>query len=92
MAPNKVTAKTSGGEEPGPKKVRPKKALPEEAVSNGPTAVAKAESGPKSGKKVRRDKDAPFNAETAQVLRDVDAGKNLVHYPSLEAMFEDLGI
>ncbi len=92
MATNKARAKTSGGEEPAPNKVRPKKAVPEEAVSNGPTSVAKVESGPKSGKKVPHNKDAPFNAETAQVLRDADAGKNLVHYPSLEAMFEDLGI
>ena len=88
MATNKVTAKTPGGEKRAPKKVSPKKT---ERKLNGP-AVAKAESGPKAGKKAPRKTDAPFNAETAQVLRDADAGKNLVHYPSLEAMFEDLGI
>ena len=92
MATNKVTAKASRGEKPAPKKVPPEKATPEEAVANGPTAVAKAESKSKAGKKAPREKDAPFNAETAQVLRDADAGKNLIHYPSLEAMFEDLGI
>lgn len=31
-------------------------------------------------------------AETAKTLRDADAGKNLVHYSSLDAMFEDLAI
>jgi hypothetical protein len=92
MATNKVTAKTPGGERRAPKKVSPKKAEPEEVVSNGPAAVPKAESGSKAGKKAPRKKAAPFNEETAQVLRDADAGKNLVHYPSLEAMFEDLGI
>ena len=92
MATNKGTAKTSGCEKPTSKKVRPKKATPEEAVANGPTAVAKAKPELKAGNKAPRNKDAPFNAETAQVLRDADAGKNLLHYPSLEAMFEDLGI
>ena len=86
------TPKKSPGEPPAPKKVRPKTAQTEETVSNGPAAVAKAESQSKAGKKAPRNKDAPFNAETAQVLRDADAGKNLLHYPSLEAMFEDLGI
>ena len=88
----KLTPKTSGSKTPTPKKVSPKKARPAKAVSNGPAAVAKAESTAKAGKKAPRKKDTPFNAETAQVLRDADAGKNLVHYPSLEAMFEDLGI
>jgi hypothetical protein len=37
-------------------------------------------------------KGTTVTAETAQVLRDAEAGKNLLHYPSLEAMFEDLGI
>ncbi|MGP0069880.1 MAG: hypothetical protein ACLQGP_40545 [Isosphaeraceae bacterium] len=92
MATNKVTTKTSGGEKPAAKKVRPKKPTPEEAVPNGPAAVAKAASGLKAGKKAPRNQDAPFNAETAQVLRDADAGKNLLHYPSLEAMFDDMGI
>jgi hypothetical protein len=40
----------------------------------------------------RSRKGATVNAETAKVLRDAEAGKNLLHYPSLEAMFEDLGI
>ena len=92
MATNKVTPKTSGVKTPKPKKVSPTKAEPEEAASNGPAGVAEPESGPGAGKKAPRKKGAPFNAETAQVLRDADAGKNLLDYPSLEAMFEDLGI
>src|SRR5437870_2678423 len=85
----KLTPKESGGKTPAPQKVPPKKTTPDEAVSNGPAATAKAQPTPKAGKKAPRKKDAPFNAETAQVLRDAEAGKNLLHYPSLEAMFED---
>jgi hypothetical protein len=92
MATNKVTPKTPGDKMSRPKKVSPKTAATEQVASNGATAVAKAESDSKAGKKTRRNQDVPFNAETAQVLRDADAGKNLLHYPSLEAMFEDLGI
>jgi hypothetical protein len=32
------------------------------------------------------------NAKTAKVLRDADAGKNLLNYDSLEDMFKDLGM
>jgi hypothetical protein len=92
MATNKATPKTSGGEKRAPEKISLKKAKPGEPVSSGPAAVAQAETGLKAGKKSPRKKAAPFNEETAQVLRDADAGKNLLHYPSLEAMFEDLGI
>jgi hypothetical protein len=85
------TPRKSGDKAPAPKKVRPKKAQTKGAVPNGPAAFEKAKSLPKPGKKAPRPRDAPFNAETAQVLRDADAGKNLLSYPSLEAMFEDLG-
>jgi hypothetical protein len=34
----------------------------------------------------------PYNEETMQVLRDADEGKNLLRYPSEDAMYEDLGI
>jgi hypothetical protein len=34
----------------------------------------------------------PFNEETLQVLRDADEGKNLLRYPTAEAMYEDLGM
>jgi hypothetical protein len=32
------------------------------------------------------------NDETAEVLREAQDGKNLLHYESLEEMFKDLGI
>ena len=32
------------------------------------------------------------NDETAQVLREIEEGKNLIHYDSFEDMYEDLGI
>ena len=92
MAENKVTSGRSKSQAHAAEKVSPKKVKPEKTVSNGPGPAAKAKSQPKAGKKSPRNKDAPFNAETAQVLRDADAGKNLLEYPSLEAMFEDLGI
>jgi hypothetical protein len=34
----------------------------------------------------------PFDEETLQVLRDADEGRNLLRYPSPEAMYEDLGM
>jgi hypothetical protein len=33
-----------------------------------------------------------FNAETAQVLRDADAGRNLTHYVDEDDLFRKLGI
>jgi hypothetical protein len=36
--------------------------------------------------------EPPFNEETLKVLRDADEGKNLLRYPSAEAMYEDLGM
>lgn len=44
------------------------------------------------GPDLRSRKTTSVSPETAQVLRDAEAGKNLLHYPSLEIMFEDLGI
>jgi hypothetical protein len=37
-------------------------------------------------------RETVFNAETTRVLRDAEAGKNLIHYATLDEMFEDLGI
>ena len=48
-------------------------------------------SAPKTSK-VLPSKKRAFNAETVQVLRDAECGKNLIHYASLEEMFQDLGI
>ena len=41
---------------------------------------------------VQPSKKDVVNTETARVLRDADAGKNLLDYASLEDMFEDLGM
>jgi hypothetical protein len=91
MATNS-TPKESGGKKPVSKRVPRKKAAPERSVSDGRVASAKAPSAPKVKKPRPSRKGTTFNAETAEVLRDAEAGKNLLHYPSLEAMFEDLGL
>jgi hypothetical protein len=88
----KSTTKKSGGEKPAPKKVPSKKATPERDGSDRHTASAKARPAPKAKKAPPSQKDTTFNEETAQVLRDAEAGKNLLHYPSVEAMYEDLGL
>jgi hypothetical protein len=48
--------------------------------------AAKPETEPAASEK------PPFNEETLQVLRDADEGKNLLRYPSAEAMYEELGM
>jgi hypothetical protein len=90
----KLTTKKSEGEKPAAKKVPPKKARPERDGADQHTTSAKARPAPKAKKTPppKKGKGTTFNAETAQVLRDAEAGKNLLDYPSLEAMFEDLGI
>ena len=83
----KLVPKKSGGETPASKKAPVKKATP-----NGLAASAGAKPATKAKKAPRSRKGTVVNEETAKVLRDAEAGKNLLHYPSLEAMFEDLGI
>ena len=83
-----MTPKKSGGEKPAAKKAPPGK----KATANGPAAPVEARPEPEAKKGPRSRKGTTVNAETAEVLRDAEAGKNLLHYPSLEAMFEDLGI
>jgi hypothetical protein len=83
----KLTPKKPGGEKPAAKKAPAKK-----AAANGPAVSAQPKPATKAKKAPRPRKGTTVNAETAQVLRDAEAGKNLLHYPSLEAMFEDLGI
>ena len=82
----KLTTKKPGGEKPAAKKVARRIRRRRTARRRPP--------GPSPHRRPRRHpiRKAHFNAETAQVLRDADAGKNLLHYPSLEAMFDDLGI
>lgn len=79
MATRSRTGKT-GDEKPAIGKVPGKK------------ASAGARPATEAGQPARSRKGTTVNAETAEVLRDAEAGKNLLHYPSLEAMFEDLGI
>ena len=45
---------------------------------------------------IARNRVLPFpvrvpNAVTRKALRDADEGKNLTHYPDLDAMFKDMG-
>jgi hypothetical protein len=89
----RLVPKNSGDEKPAAKKASPKqKATPEKSAANGPAAPGKAKPANKAKAPSRSRKGTTVNAETAKVLRDAEAGKNLLHYPSLEAMFEDLGI
>jgi hypothetical protein len=83
----KLTPKKPGGEKPAAKKAPAKK-----AAVNGPAASAGAKPATEAKKAPRSRKGTVVNEETAKVLRDAEAGKNLLHYPSLEAMFEDLDI
>jgi hypothetical protein len=55
-------------------------------VKKSARRAAKPETEPGASEK------PPFNEETLQVLRDADEGKNLLRYPSTEAMYEDLGM
>lgn len=55
-------------------------------------ALAPQEAPAPDGGDAPSSKKDVFNAETAKVLRDAEAGKNLLTYRSLEDMFNDLGI
>jgi hypothetical protein len=61
-------------------------------AADGPASSAAARPATGAKKAPRPRKGTVVDAETAEVLRDAEAGKNLLDYPSLEAMFEDLGI
>ncbi len=84
----KLTPKKPEGAKPAARKAPSK----DKTAANGPAASAGAKPAPKAKKAPRSRKGTTVNAETARVLRDAEAGKNLLHYPTLEAMFEDLGI
>jgi hypothetical protein len=77
---------------PAPKKSPLKKTTRERDGSDKHAASPKTQAGPKAKETLSVQKTTTFNEETAQVLRDADAGKNLLHYPSVEAMYEDLGL
>ena len=84
----KLTPKKSGREKPAAKKAPPGKKV----TANRPAAFAGAKPATGAKKAPRPRKGTTVNTKTAEVLRDAEAGKNLLYYPSLEAMFEDLGI
>jgi hypothetical protein len=64
-----------------------------ESAAVGPNEAAVVnEALAENGGNMSSSKKDVVNAETAQVLRDADAGKNLLRYPSLEDMFKDLSI
>ncbi|MHB1561153.1 MAG: hypothetical protein ACYC61_27200 [Isosphaeraceae bacterium] len=84
---NRLTTRKPNGEKFPARKAPSKKPAPD-----GPAASAEDSPAPKAMKARRSRKGTTVNAETAKVLRDAEDGKNLLHYPSLEAMFEDLGI
>ncbi len=83
----RLTPRKSESEKPSAKKAPPKK-----KAANGSAASIQDKPATGAKKRPRSRKGTTVNAETAQVLRDAEAGKNLLHYPSLEAMFEDLDI
>jgi hypothetical protein len=61
---------------------------PESAkVEPNEATAAKEAPAPNGGSVPSPNKDV-VNAETAQVLRDADAGKNLLRYPSLEDIYK----
>jgi hypothetical protein len=60
-------------------------------AEDGGDASAK-ESAVLNGSNVPSSRKDVVNTETARVLRDADAGKNLLDYTSLEDMFKDLGM
>jgi len=58
-----------------------------------PEKIVVAKSQPASKViKVPRSKKPVVNAETARVLRDADAGKNLSYYADADDLFRKLGI
>jgi hypothetical protein len=56
------------------------------AVKSAPSKAVKVKT--KSAPKAT----APYNQKTMKVIRDALAGKNLLRYPSAEAMYKDLGM
>jgi hypothetical protein len=82
MATNKVTPKTSESKAPTPKKASPKKAEPEEPVSNGPAAVANAESATKAKR---------LPAATIRALKEFEDSE-LTEYDDADDLFRKLGI
>lgn len=75
---------------PSIKKAASKKAAPKKAASA--KAALQAIKSVSKSTKVSKAKKPPFNEETVRVLRDANAGKNVVHFRNLDELFEDLDI
>jgi hypothetical protein len=76
-------------------KVKNKKPVvktPAKPMTDDGGGVSAEESAVSNGSNVRSSRKDVVNSETARVLRDADAGKNLLDYASLEDMFKDLGM
>jgi hypothetical protein len=61
--------------------------------SKGKVPLSKGGASKAKGPKGRRDTEGHVpNEETIKVLRDIEAGKGLLRYDSLEEMYKDLGM
>jgi hypothetical protein len=85
------------GKMPSYPKAPKAKAAPKAAKAVKATKALKASKASEANQLSVRVKPArslkpPYNEETMKVLRDADAGKNLVRYKDLDDLFEDLGI
>jgi hypothetical protein len=87
LAPSKDEAKEKLANTLSPKSVVKK---PVKSPSSRP--VAGKSLSPVTSAKPPTSKKRVYSDETVKVLRDADAGKNLLHYASAEEMFKDLGI
>jgi len=74
------------------KNKKPVVKTPANPMTEGGEDVSAKESATLNGNNVPSSKKDVVNAETARVLRDADAGTNLLDYASLEDMFKDLGM
>jgi hypothetical protein len=81
----KPSIKKAASKKAAPKKPAPQKAAPAKAALKPIRGVFKTT-------KASEAKKPPFNEETMQVLRDANAGKNLVRFQNLDELFEDLDI
>ena len=76
-------------------KVKNKKPVvktPAKPMTEGGEDVSAKESAILNGSSVPSSRKDVVNSETARVLRDADAGKNLLDFASLEDMFKDFGM
>jgi hypothetical protein len=78
----KSRPKESGGEQPRPKKVAPKKTTPQRAAAKGPPTSAEVQPATQAKR---------LPAATRRALRELKAGK-LTRHADADDLFEKLGI